>query len=432
MATNEIRFIDGRPAGYTKYTVMPFSNWRALESFAKYIQKTRPSSQVENANANFKSFVEQKLRSGDTKSYGLFGKHPRNYEEAISRNKFLYYDEYKRIKEKVEKKIREELQKSSIVEAMKPRLVFNDKQIGEFVFDRAAMSLQPEIYYYSPSKKREVDALKEKIIYEGKKMFLESDKSLVVYALKVESEDGKTEFVEIKGESSLSEAVKKGIVSCTSANKKVYLYKEKKPKMFNGVKIIVGLTAGGFTRWDNDFYTGMAAVSCVDVLESLGYSVDVEVAVGGGRCGGCYKKLNFGGQYMEGRRFFTFTAKSFDEPMDLDGLLYTLCDPSFHNIKFISLLNYFFRFFGDELDTNANPSSTWHGISELDMVNPIGMYHKGMDIKKGNTNLIHFYIHQVSSEQDVIRQITDLVLTCENKNLEAIKKYSSHDFGIDK
>jgi hypothetical protein len=263
-------------------------------------------------------------------------------------------------------------------------------------------------------------------------MFLESDKSLVVYALKVEAEDGKTEFVEIKGESSLSEAVKKGIVSCTSANKKVYLYKEKKPKMFNGVKIIVGLTAGGFTSWDNDFYTGIAAVSCVDVLESLGYSVDVEVAVGGGRCGGCSRKLNFGGNYIEGRRFFTFTAKSFDEPMDLDGLLYTLCDPSFHNIKFISLLNYFFRFFGDQLDTKPNPSSTWHGIKDTDMINPIGMYHKKMDIKKGNNNLIHYYIHQVEGEQDVIRQITDLVLTCENKNLEALKKYSSHDFGIDK
>jgi hypothetical protein len=112
--------------------------------------------------------------------------------------------------------------------------------------------------------------------------------------------------------------------------------------------------------------------------------------------------------------------------------LYTLCDPSFHNIKFISLLNYFFKFFGDQLDTNANPSSTWHGIGDYDMINPIGMYHKHMDMKKGNNNLIHFYIHQVGSEQDVVRQITDLVLTCENKNLEALKKYSSHDFGIDK
>lgn len=430
MATNEIRFVNGRPSQYVNYTIMPFSSWKAMIAFADYIQKTKPSSSVLEANSAFKSFIEGNLKK-NPESYGLFGKQPRSYEEAMSRNKFIYYDEYKRIKSTVEKKIKEQLQKSSIAEAMKPKMVFNDRQIGEFVFDRAAMSLQPEIFFYSPSKKREIDIVKEGIIYEGKKMFLASDKSLVVYALKVDV-DGKYEYVEVKGEKSLDEASKKGIVSCTSSNKKVYLYKEKKPRLYNAVKIIVGLTAGGFTNWKNDFYTGIATVSCVEVLESLGYAVDVEVAVGGGRCQGCARKLNFKGKRSAGRRFFTFTAKSFDEQLDLDGLLYTLCDPSFHNVKFISLLNYFFNFFGDELDESGNPSSTWHGIEESDMINPIGMYHKFIDDKKGNKNLIHFYIHRVANEQDVVRQITDLVLTCENKNLEAIKKYSNHDFGIDK
>jgi hypothetical protein len=51
-----------------------------------------------------------------------------------------------------------------------------------------------------------------------------------------------------------------------------------------------------------------------------------------------------------------------------------------------------------------------------------------MDIEKGNKNLIHFYIHQVKDEADVVRQVTDLVLTCENKNLQALEKYSSNDF----
>jgi hypothetical protein len=142
--------------------------------------------------------------------------------------------------------------------------------------------------------------------------------------------------------------------------------------------------------------------------------------------------LNFDGILTKGRRWFTFTAKSFDEQVDLDGLLYTLCDPSFHNIKFISLLNYFFKFFGDTPDTNPDPSRTWHGIESPDMINPIGMYHKFIDINNGNKNLLHFYIHQVKTEREVVNQITDLVLECENKNLAALKKYSSHDFGIDK
>ena len=62
-------------------------------------------------------------------------------------------------------------------------------------------------------------------------MVLEKDRSVfVVFALKV-FVDGKDEpeFVEVKGEETLVEASKKGIVDCSSTNKKVYLYKEKKP-----------------------------------------------------------------------------------------------------------------------------------------------------------------------------------------------------------
>lgn len=440
MAASSIGY-EARPRDYTKYSIMSFPSWRALQDFAYKVKEKMPNRIAEEANRNFKTYVENALRGqGDKKAYGLFGKQPKTYEEAMSRDKFIYYKEYDEIKKEVEKKVQDNLAKSSEAEAMKPKLVFNDKQIGDFVFDRAAMSLQPEIYHYNPKSKKEVDILVQKLVYKGDKMFLESDNSLVVFAFKVEKEDGTEEFVEIEGEESLDKATKLGVLDCTSNNKKVYLYKEKKPKITNSVKIVVGLTVGGFTRWDNDFYTGVTAGVLVEILENLGYSVDVEVAVGGGRCGGCYRKLNFNGQMDKGRRFFVFTAKDFNTPLDRDGLLYTLADPSFHNIKFVSLLNYFFSFFGDEIDTRENPSSTWHGISEYDMINPIGMYEKSLDFKKGNKNLFHFYINgygngysqtQIKNKQDVISAVTDLVLTCENRNLEALKKYSSYDFGED-
>ena len=493
MAANQIVGVAPSPYRYTDYSIMTFPSWRALEDFAKKIPF---SQQAANGNAAFKTYIEDNLRNIANpafSAYGLFGKHPRSYDEAMKRDKFMYYEQYKAIKKLVEKKIADELQKSSEAEQMKPKLVFNDRGIGEFVFSKAAMSLQPEMYYYSPSKKREVDALTEKITYKGDKMFLD-DKSEVVFAFKVDKgttnmsiedlgaitkktkkiegkiynlfstdtnpekavselllmrydavllkeevwvrkgeNNDRYEFVIIKGdgEESLKEAIKKGILDCTSANKKVYLYKEKKPKTYNAVKIIVGMTAGGFTTWTNDFYTGIATAIVVDVLEGLGYAVDVEVAVGGGRCSACAKKLNFKGRLTHGRRFFTYTAKDFDEPLDLDGLLYTLCDPSFHNIKWISLLNNFFSFFGDEISADGSPAMTWHGIGEEDMLNPIGMYQKHLDNKKGNKNLLHFYIHKVASEAEVIQQITDLILTCENKNLQALKKTANYDFGTD-
>ena len=440
MAASSIGYA-ARTFQYTNYTIMSFPSWRALQDYAYKIKEKMPNRIAEEANRNFKTYVENALRGqGNTKAYGLFGKQPKSYDEAMARDKFIYYKEYDEIKKEVEKKVQENLAKSSEAEAMKPKLVFNDKEIGDFVFDRAAMSLQPEIYHYNPVTKKEVDTLTEKIIYKGEKMFLESDNSPVVFAFKVQKEDGSNEFVEIEGEESLEKASKLGVLDCSSNNKKVYLYKEKKPRITNSVKIMVGLTVGGFTRWDNDFYTGVTAGVLVEILEGLGYSVDVEIAVGGGRCHACYRKLNFNGNRTWGRRFFIFTAKDFNTPLDRDGLLYTLADPSFHNIKFVSLLNYFFTFFGDEIDTNENPSSTWHGIREPDMINPIGMYEKSLDFKKGNKNLFHFYINgygdgnpqtQIKNKQDVIAAVTDLVLTCENKNLEALKKYSSYDFRED-
>ena len=249
MAAGSIGYASRPSYDYTNYTIMSFPSWRALQDFAFKIKEKMPSRIAEQANRNFKSYVENTLRGqGDKDAYGLFGKHPRTYEEAMSRDKFLYYKEYDEIKKEVEKKVQENLAKSSEAEAMKPRLVFNDKEIGDFVFDKAAMSLQPEIYHYNPKSKKEVDVLTQKIVYKGDKMFLESDNSPVVFAFKVQKEDGTEDFVEIEGEESLEKATKLGILDCTSNNKKVYLYKEKKPRITNSVKIVVGLTAGGFTR----------------------------------------------------------------------------------------------------------------------------------------------------------------------------------------
>jgi hypothetical protein len=198
MPSNEIQFISGKPAEYTKYTIMPFSNWRALDATSKYIEQNKPNEEVRRANEAFKLWIDDRLKTGN-KKYGLFGKQPKSFKEAMERDKFVYWDEYKKIKSVVEKKIAEDLQKSSIAEAMKPKLVFNDKQIGEFVFDRAAMSLQPEIFHYSPSKKREIDVLSEVVIYEGKSMYLAADKSLVVYAIKVEKSEDRMYRIQTKG-----------------------------------------------------------------------------------------------------------------------------------------------------------------------------------------------------------------------------------------
>lgn len=427
MSVGLLKFVDGKPSDYTKYTFLNFNNWRSMQKFAEYIKQTYPSSIVDNANAQYIDFVNQKIASGRTDSYGLNGKHPQTYEEAMSRKNFIYYEEYKEVKDRIEKKVFEELAKNSIANVLKPKFVYNEKQIGEFIFDKAAMSLLPEIYIYSKTKKRVINVETEKVVYEGDKMFLESDGSEVIYAFKLLTQEG-DEYIEVNGDVSLEEASKRGVVVSNSSNKKVFLYKEKLPKTINAIKIIVALTAGGFTFWKNDFYTGATAAVIMEVLESLGYSVSIEVVMGGGRCRSCGLKLNFDGNLTHGRRFFGFTAKDFDEQVDKDGLLYTICDPSFHNIKFMSYLNAFFNFYGDGISTYGDPSGTWHGVEKEDLENPIGILYKYQDYLKGDENMLHFYIHQIRNLQESIQAVTTIALECENQNIKILQKYKNYDF----
>jgi len=439
------------PKKYVNWTMMNFPSWRELDSFAKVAYDKKKNPDVDVANAAFRKWVDGILSDTNARERGYFGVWldgqykglPANVDEALARKTFLFYDEYKRIKAKVEKKIQQELKMSSEAQAMSPKLVYNDREIGDFVYDRAAMALQPQLYYYAPKLKREIDILKEKVIQDGDLMVLEKDRSVfVVFALKV-FVDGKDEpeYIEVKGEETLIQASKKGIVDCTSTNKKVYLYKEKKPRQYNAVRVIVGMSgAAGWTGWQNDFYTGIAAVCIVEVLESLGYTVNVEVVLGGGRCDACGFSLLMKGKMDIGRRFFSFTAKSFDEQLDLDGLLYTLCDPTFHNVKWLNVFTSYLNFFGDEIQLPSsnrgntsghagNPVATWHAIESEDMINPIGMWFKKLDYDRGDKNLLHFYLHRTQDEAGVVQEVTNLVINCENINKEALKY--SNDFKFD-
>lgn len=424
----------GKPPKYQNFTIDSFDSWEIYQEYIEEANNVYGNPTLYLANDMFKEFVNQELQdSGKIINYGLFGKHPRTYDEAMSRNNYVYWKEYKEIKERTLKEVLKLVRQDSNAEIMQPKMVFNDKQIGEFIYDRAAMALEPEMFFYSPSKKREIDLDKEKIYYKGEKIFLQSDDSKVVMALKVFLDDGGIEYIELKGEDSLEQAVKKGTLSVTSSNKKVYLYKEKQPKLYKSAKIIVALKRGGWDRWPNDFYTGIAAVVLLEALELLGYSVEIVGAFGGGRCDYCGMFLNIDGVPGIGRRFQMIKFKDFNEQADMEHLLYCLSDPSFHQVKFVQTMNTVFTIYGDEIETRTeeagNPLKTWHGIDAEDLVNPIGAYSKHVEIKRGNKDLLDFYIHMIGSEQDLIAEVTKSVVECEARNVEALKKYRDYESG---
>jgi len=424
----------GKPPAYQNWTIESFDSWDLYKEFIDEANTLYSTPTLVLANDMFKDYVNRELQGNiNIPHYGEFGRHPTNYDEAIARNNYVYWDIYKPIKERAFNEVMKLVRQDSNAEIMQPKMVFNDREIGEFIFERAAMGLEPELYFYSPSKKREIDLENEEIYEEGEKIFLQSDNSEVIRALKVELPNGDFEYIELKGEESLEEAVSKGIVSVTSSNKKVYLYKEKQPKMYKSAKIIVALTRGGWDVWRNDFYTGIGAVVLLEVLESLGYSVEIVGAFGGGRCDYCGMYLNIDGTQGIGRRFVMIKFKDFNQQADMEHLLYCLSDPSFHQVKFVQSMNTIFTLYGDEIETRnsqgGNPLQTWHGIDPSDLVNPLGAYSKHVEFLRGNKDLLDFYIHRIASEDELIAEVTHAVLECEARNVEALKKFRDYESG---
>ncbi len=412
------------------WTLQAFVSYEHYVKYAEVLKERFAATTLTGFLDVEKNQVDTELRRKlNTRLYGMNGKEPKNYEEAMLRDKFMYWDEYTAVKKRIQQNVLDKLAKSSVAEAMKDKLVYNDMELGDFVYERANMGLTPNTFYYSPKHKRELaqDELNpsspnfalvvEEVDYKTK-YYYKPDGSVVLLCVKIEKEDGTFEYVEAGGEGSMEETIREGVLSVSSNVKKSYLYRQKQPRLNNAIRLIVGLTRGGYTRWDNDFYGGVATGIIVETLESLGYAVSVDLAFGGGRCYSCGKKMNTK-DGRSGRRFFTISAKTFGEPLNMDTLLYMICDPSFHNVKLLSYINCFFQLYGDQKD---NGQMYWHGIEKNDIFSPIGAAMMARDFALRNTNTMYYMVHKVESADAAQQTIMDIVLNAENENLKLKEK----------
>lgn len=294
MAGGQIGNQFGKTYDYERYTIMNFPSFKAMVDFEQSIMTMFPRPYVEKLRLYFQKEMDQLCQRGSCgvsnyslSSIGMFGKHPQSFEEIMKRETFVYWEQYIPIKKAITEKCKALINATKQADIMKPRFVFNDRALGDFTFSRAAMAMVPKMYLYSFVHQRKIDENKEPFYYvkaKGKeRIYLKSDDSELFRCFKVKTKEGKTEYIKAAGDKSLIEAGKKGRVDVTSTNKKVYLYKETAPRPMKAVKILVGLTRGGYTSWLNDFYTGIAAIATAELLEELGYATHIEVCMGGGR-----------------------------------------------------------------------------------------------------------------------------------------------------
>lgn len=431
VSNNSINFAGrGIAPRQQSWTLQGFSSYEQYVAYAEKLKEMFAATTLGGFLTDEKRIIDTALRNNtNTRLYGLNGKQPKSYEEAMARDTFVYWEEYMAVKNRIQKDVLEKLAKSSTAEAMKDKLVYNDMELGDFVFERASMGLIPNVFYYSPKHRRELvgDELNPSsesyalIVEEvdGKsKYYYKPDGSIILLCIKSEKEDGTFEYIEAAGNASMAEAMGAGMMSVRSNVKKSYLYRQKQPRLNNAIRLIVGLTRGGYTAWENDFYGGVATGIIIETLESLGYAVSVDLAFGGGRCTGCRRPMNTANR-LSGRRFFTLSAKTFNDPLNLEELLYMICDPSFHSVKLLSYINCFFQLYGDMKD---NSMSRWHGIEKEDIFSPVGAAMMARDLRMKNTNTLYYLVHRVGNEAEAKQVILDIVLNAENINLKLKEK----------
>jgi hypothetical protein len=430
-----VGFITGQDNKLNSYQDFSIQCFDSIEQFVEYAElaKSKGTKELFDFLDKERDVVDSDLQNNPNNNiYGLKGtdKAPLSYQDALNRNTFVYQEEYQKAKENAKRLLDKALEKNSLAEAMKSKMIFTERELGEFIYERASMSIKPNLYYYSRIHNKEIDEsdVVFEVVNEKERYSYKKDGTEIELCIKVTvppTKEGEKETYEYHKsgnitDEQLKDFTKRGILSISSNVKKVYQFKEKQPRIKNAIKIFMGTSVGGYSKAGEfgDFYTGVTVALLTEYLEARDYSVEIVMLLGGGRCRACLPtKLNTPSKY--GRRFIGITVKKFDEQLDLDPLLYWTADPSALHIKLMRYFNVFHWLYGDDMTFN---STYWHSINPNDLSSPIGTYYKNKDIKKGNKDLMYFFVHQVENEPSIAQAVLDILLTSENINYQINQK----------
>ncbi len=221
--------------------------------------------------ANINSTTASNLQNGTT-WYGT--PTPKNIDELNEHKYFLGMPLLKKIQSKIKEKLKDYLKLLSEVAIEKPKVAYNDRGLGVFSFDRAAMGL----YRLHPTNtKTPIDKVSSQIKIE------------------------------------LDEENK------TTAVKSVYAYFKNKKVSYPALKLY--LLAGGNANISGDrlLYVGLACAELVEFMELLGVAVEVNVMLG----------TSFRNKIFMG----VIRAKRFQDRLDKNQLLLTSSDPRYFRYR---------------------------------------------------------------------------------------------------
>jgi hypothetical protein len=380
--------------------------------------------------------IESQIRERDTSWFGL--PFPNSLEDALSRTKYLDMEEYNKIyKENIQPRIQDIL-KESKADLEMPVLKYNDLGLGTFDFNKASAGLIALYKYYSFKKKGLVEGF-DVVTYKEKDKFkykLKSDGSPVVLVPEFkggyDNKDAQNALKDIeKGENVFVVLKKYGIKiggkeAFSSTIKKSYLLKEKKPKPKNAIRLFVKMGNNQSIRHPKYKWTGYTAVGVAELLEVLGYAVNIIGVIG-------IENIR---ESAFPTRYIAINLKNFDETLDKQSLLYVTSDPSFFRIKYFEYIIKTAQYYKDYIDGQLGRSVTIEQIKDV-VFNEFGkrdiMFNdKG---KPTNSQFLYYMIGDVLGLDAVIANdgktiiedglnstILDIGLNVVNENKEARDK----------
>ena len=199
--------------------------------------------------------------------------------------------------------------------------VYNDRELGNFSFDRASINLIPVFEFYDDSIPNSVE--NENVERKDNKTFNKKNGNEIFWIPKYEDSVKSVRACKLKREGKpiyeIMEDAELKPKKFTSNVKKSFVYQEKRPMPKKAVRIFVDLMASGGYDSNNLKWQGYAGVGLAKFLQAIGFEVSIVAMFG----------------WVNGRlgQVFCFTAKEFGEPMNFNYLLYLLSDSAVLRLK---------------------------------------------------------------------------------------------------
>lgn len=412
------------------YTLRVFRNLLSFQEFCNNIQVLHEKN---NGGAYYDELLETVIADSTSgikdKNTWYLGREPfpATYEEAMQRSRYQHMDEFNKYYEEYIVPEASKLLNESVADLDIPTFDYNDRELGFFDYNRASAALFSKHEYYSIKHKKYVDGYEVETFKEGNvyKYRLKSDKSPCAIVPQIEkgqnAEKIHKAFDEIYNGAEPITTLRKYDIKMSGFStsiKKSYVHKEYKPKPKNSVRIFITLGGNAGVDAENLKWSGYLGVGLAQILEFLGYSVNINVMFGNYIYGGIKLKS---GEYKSGHRIFNFSLKKFEETVDVSNLLYVLSDVTFFRIKFFTYIVKLAQFCQDYIDSGLGSTTDLHtmktaALKEFAKIDPIFN-------KDGSRNMespfLYYVVGNCYSEEAFFKQLREIILDVVNENKAA-------------